>query len=198
VEVEAKFQVPSHYSFRQRILEQGGRSLTGRFLERNTRLDTPDRRLAAAQMLLRLRQGRKTTLTVKQGTDSFEARHEYEIEIDDYETALELLEVLGYRKTVIYEKYREVYELNNVQVMLDEMPFGCFVEIESEDLARIQTVAGKLGLAWDERIQRSYVAMFARLKQLMQFEFMDATFSNFASIEPVTPELLQQAMTPET
>lgn len=195
MEVEAKFQVPSHYSLRQRILEQGGRSLTGRFLERNTRLDTPDRSLAAAQMLLRLRQGRKTTLTVKQGTDSFEARHEYEIEIDDYESALELLEVLGYRKTVIYEKYREVYELNNVQVMLDEMPFGCFVEIESEDLSRIQTTARQLGLAWDERIQRSYVAMFARLRELMQFEFMDATFNNFASIEPVTPALLKQAIT---
>jgi adenylate cyclase class 2 len=197
VEVEAKFHLASHYRLRQQILELGGRSLTARFLERNTRLDTSGHKLAGDRMLLRLRQGRKTTLTVKQGTDSFEARHEYEIEVDDYESALELLGALGYHKTVIYEKYREVYELNGVQVMLDEMPFGCFAEIESDDISRIQTAAGQLGLDWDDRIQQSYVAMFARLRELMQFEFVDATFSNFAAIEPVTAELLQQALTQE-
>ena len=192
MEIEAKFLLPSHLDIRQRILSLGARSLTGRFLERNTRLDTRDQALAADHKLLRLRQGIKNTLTVKHATDTFEARQEYEIEIDDYQAALELLEALGYQKTVMYEKYREIYALNDVSLMLDEVPYGCFIEIEGQELELIQAVAIQLGLDWSTRVQRSYIAMFNRLRERLGFDFEDLTFSNFASIGLVPQDLLQQ------
>jgi adenylate cyclase class 2 len=194
MEIEAKFQLPSHFDIRQRILSLGARSLTGRFLERNTRLDTADRALAADHKLLRLRQGLKNTLTVKHATDRFEARQEYEIEIDDYQVALELLGALGYQKTVIYEKYREIYTLNEVLLMLDEVPYGCFIEIEGQELEQIREAAKQLGLEWSTRVQRSYIAMFNRLRERLEFDFEDVTFSNFASIDPVPQELLKQVL----
>jgi len=194
VEVEAKFQLPSHYSIRQRILELGGHSLTGRYLERNTRLDTPGRTLAADHILLRLRQGQHDTLTVKKGTDAFESRHEFEIEIDSYDMALELLSALGYQKTVIYEKYREVFALGGVSLMLDEVPYGCFVEIEGQELEQVRAAAETLSLEWSMRVRRSYVSMFKRLQKLIGFEFDDATFSNFSTIDPISQEILQQVL----
>ncbi|MFN2147721.1 MAG: class IV adenylate cyclase [Anaerolineales bacterium] len=194
MEIEAKFQLPTHYSIRRRIIESGGHPLTGRFLERNTRLDTPDGRLAADQILLRLRQGQQDTLTVKKGTATYEARYEYEIEIDDYPTTLELLGVLGYQKTVVYEKYREVFNLRDLSLMLDEVPFGFFIEIEGPDLETIQHLAEELGLEWSRRVRRSYVAIFERLRNELGFEFEDATFSNFALIPPITPEILEKVI----
>jgi adenylate cyclase class 2 len=168
MEIEAKFQLPSHFDIRQRILSLGARSLTGRFLERNTRLDTADRALAADHKLLRLRQGLKNTL--------------------------ELLGALGYQKTVIYEKYREIYALNEVLLMLDEVPYGCFIEIEGQELEQIREAAKQLGLEWSTRVQRSYIAMFNRLRERLEFDFEDVTFSNFASIDPVPQELLKQVL----
>lgn len=194
MEVEAKFQLTSHYSIRQRILELGGRSLAGRYLERNTRLDTPDRALARSHRLLRLRQGPRNMLTVKQGTESFETRHEYEIEIDDCEAGLALLQALGYEQTVIYEKYREIFALNSVSLMLDELPYGSFIEVEGPTLDQVREAAETLGLDWEKRVRCSYVAIFNRLQQKLGFQFTDATFSNFAGIEPITPELLQRAI----
>ena len=194
MEVEAKFQLPSHYSIRQRIIELGGHPLTGRYLEKNTRLDTPDGRLAVDHTLLRLRQGQQNKLTVKQGTDIYETRHEYEIEIDDYQKALVLLGALGYQKTVIYEKYREVFGLRDQSLMLDEMPYGFFLEVEGHDLEPIRQLAVELGLDWSQRVRRSYVAIFQWLRDELGLEFEDATFSNFSSIEPITPEMLQQAL----
>ena len=194
MEIEAKFQLTSHYSIRQRILELGGRSLAGRYLERNTRLDTHDRALARSHRLLRVRQGPRNLLTVKQGTETFETRHEYEIEIDDCEAGLELLQALGYEKTVIYEKYREIYALNSVSLMLDELPYGPFVEIEGPALGRVRDAAETLGLDWEKRVRRSYIAIFNRLQEAIGFQFSDATFSNFAGIEPIPPELLQRAI----
>ena len=44
----------------------------------------------------------------------------------DFEAARRLLEALGYRLTVMYEKYRTTYHLRHLIVVLDEMPYGEF------------------------------------------------------------------------
>lgn len=41
-----------------------------------------------------------------------------------------LLQELGYVVSEVYEKYRTTYKLNVLQITLDEMPYGMFVEIE--------------------------------------------------------------------
>jgi adenylate cyclase class IV len=45
-----------------------------------------------------------------------------------------------------YDKYREVYELHGRHIMLDELPYGYFVEIEGESVEDIQKMTAKLQL----------------------------------------------------
>ena len=73
------------------------------------------------------------------------------------------LEALGYQKSIYYEKYRTTYELDETLIMLDELPYGNFVEIEGE------TVEGdprcrwqSFNLNWDAAIRTSYTALFER------------------------------------
>ena len=35
----------------------------------------------------------------------------------------------------MYEKYREAFDLNDLEIVLDEMPYGNFVELEGNEQA---------------------------------------------------------------
>ena len=108
----------------------------------------------------------------------------------DFDKAKLFLEALGYQKLFVYEKYRTTYEFGNCHIMLDEMPYGNFVEIEGEDSAAIHNIANKLKLDLKASIPASYSALFERVHSTMGFTFTDLTFANFAGLT-VTPEHLQ-------
>ncbi len=75
--------------------------------------------------------------------------------------------------------------------MLDELPFGAFVEIEGPDADSIRQTAEALGLAWDKRIPSSYLSLFQKARQNRGLKFRDLTFANFDHlvIEPADLEV---------
>jgi adenylate cyclase class 2 len=185
-EIEAKFIVQSLGEVRQRLLALGGRLIIPRHLEINQRYDTHDNRLRANYEVLRLRQGPQVTLTYKRST-SAEERIEFELEIDDFDIARSFLEALGYRVIFTYEKYREIYTLDQTKVMLDELPFGFFYEVEGPSLDIIRQKVDLLGFDWDKRIKHSYLNLFEILRQRLNLPFENADFDSFqewASIHP--------------
>jgi adenylate cyclase class 2 len=86
---------------------------------------------------------------------------------------------LGYQVAMMYEKYRRVYDLDDVHVTLDEMPYGDFIEIEGPQPESILLASQRLGLAWERRILDSYTALFEELRAVLRFEFRDLNFENF-------------------
>jgi adenylate cyclase class 2 len=106
--------------------------------------------------------------------------------VEDFEKGRDFLEALGYQVSMIYEKYRATYELNETLVMLDEMPFGHFVEVEGETLEQIQDVSGQLGLDWSAAIGAGYTSLFENVKKSLKLPFRDLSFENFEGIK-VTP-----------
>jgi len=185
-EIEVKFHLPHLDDIRKRVLVQGGHLLVQRLFERNLRFDTHDDRLRANHEVLRLRQDDRTTLTYKR-SHSAEERAEAELEVDDFHTARSLLQALGYKVIFIYEKYRETFTMDQTKVMLDELPFGCFVEIEGPSLLEVEQAAIALGLEWEDRIKSSYLDLFYTLRQHLNLPFADATFDNFASCPTIEP-----------
>ncbi|NTW92513.1 MAG: hypothetical protein HGA40_03605, partial [Methanoregulaceae archaeon] len=73
-------------------------------------------------------------------------------EIYDLEAARAMLLGLGFVLIFIYDKYRQVLALEDTLIMLDELPFGSFVEIEGPSLQAIGRSAAALGLDWDRRV----------------------------------------------
>ncbi len=179
-EIEAKFYLLHLADVRRSLLSLGARLQAPRLLEKNLRFDTPDRSLHRTGSVLRLRQDRTAHLTYKAPGESPEVRHEIEFEVDDLDTAQAFLEALGFERVFTYEKYREVFALDPVSVMLDELPFGCFVEIEGDSLPDIIHAAERLALTWERRIPDSYTALFERLRSSLGLPFGDATFANFS------------------
>jgi adenylate cyclase class 2 len=185
-EIEAKFIVQSLGEVRQRLLARGGHLTIPRHLEINQRFDTHDNRLRANHEVLRLRQGPHVTLTYKRST-SAEERIEFELEIDDYHVARNFLEALGYHIIFTYEKYREIYTLDQAKVMLDELPFGFFSEVEGPSLEVIRQKVDLLVFDWDKRIKHSYIDLFDILHQRLNLPFSNADFDSFQEWPSINP-----------
>jgi adenylate cyclase class 2 len=123
-----------------------------------------------------------------------EHRIEIEVEVDDPRRARLLLEALGYQVVFVYEKEREVFALGEATVMLDELPFGSFVEIEAEDIELVRAAAASIGLDWTDRVGLTYLRLFESLRARLDWPVAEATFDALApfdrpSVEDVMAEI---------
>jgi adenylate cyclase class 2 len=193
VEIEAKFAVGSLDPIRLRLRELAARQARPRLQETNLRFDYPDGRLQQTGQVLRIRKNHDACLTFKAPGPDPEHRRELEIAVDDAGKAERLLESLGLTLFFVYEKYRETFLLEDTEVMLDELPFGDFVEVEGDDLSHVRRTAEHLELAWEERLPVSYLGLFDRLRRRHAWTFRDATFANFEGVRPLPPEDLRAA-----
>jgi adenylate cyclase class 2 len=166
-ETEVKFHVRDLQKIESRLLELQARLVQPRAHETNFRFDTPGDDLRREKKVLRLRQDDKARLTFKSPRVDRErgvpSRREIEFVVEDFESAKEFLEALGYVVVVFYEKFRATYQLNDTLIMLDELPYGTFVEIESEDVEAIHSIASLLGLKWEAMIKAGYHALYDRV-----------------------------------
>ena len=142
--------------------------------------------------MLRLRQDDQARLTYKGASSKAEgvlSRAEIEFTVEDFDKAKQFLESLGYVHLIFYEKYRTTYELNDTHIMLDEMPYGDFIEIEGESIESIREIAGKLSLRWEAAVAASYHALFERVAEERGLDRTQLTFAVFAQGQPGAEEL---------
>lgn len=195
LEIETKFLVRDLGFIRKKLIDLGANLKKDRVYERNIRYDNAWDGLMLQRKLLRLRQDTRARITCKgeleQPVDSeARIRKELEMGVDDFETAAAILEMVGFEQKQVYEKYRETFEFGQVEVVLDELPFGNFVELEGEEID-IRESAGVLGLNWSTRILDNYLAIMDQLKNEHRLPFNDLTFDNFAQCKVSASSILE-------
>lgn len=193
IEKEAKFYIREPKKVEADLVALGARCTQLRTMEVNLRFDTPDRTLSASFQVLRLRLDTRARLTYKGPADTnsvVSARPEFEVEISDLQIGQRILESLGYEVVTIYEKYRASYMINDVEISLDEMPYGNFIEVEGPTEQTIQLIAKKLGMTWENRSSQNYMRLFETVKANLGLDMRDLTFEKFAEIKTL-PEHLQ-------
>jgi adenylate cyclase, class 2 len=195
-ETEAKFYVQDLKQVQTYLQDMNARLVQARVLERNIRFDLPDASLRAEGRVLRLRRDTEARLTYKganKNKTGVLSREEIEFVVGDFEKAKQFLGALGYQQIFFYEKYRTTYEFDKISIMLDEMPYGNFVEIEGETEETIRALAEKLNLNWDATIDRSYSVLFEHVHKSLNLSFRDLSFENFADIKVDASHLGVQA-----
>ncbi len=185
IEIEAKFYVGDLESLRKMLRSLGAILTCERTFEQNWRFDTPDRRLTKNGEVLRIRKDHRTRLTYKRPIHGTLERIEIEIDVGDWSKTKMFLEAIGYNVFFIYEKFRETFEFGEVEVVLDEVPYGCFVEIEGPSAETIRQASDELHLQWDYRLSSTYLAIFERLRKELDLPFTDATFEAFSQVGQV-------------
>ncbi|MCC6271397.1 MAG: class IV adenylate cyclase, partial [Microbacteriaceae bacterium] len=163
-ETEAKFYVRDLKKVEVRLLELKAHLIQPRVYEVNLRFDFPDGSLRRDFKVLRLRKDTHSKFTFKGPSEEREggvmSRQEIEFNVADFESAKQFLEALGYIPVVFYEKFRTTFEFKDAHIMLDELPYGEFVEIEGENIQTLHEIADLLGLNWNEMVKAGYHALF--------------------------------------
>lgn len=192
-ETEVKFYVRDLPRVETRLRKLQARLIQPRVFETNLRFDLPDGSLRAAGRVLRLRQDAEARLTYK-GPGKAEgdvlSRVEIEFTVESFESARQFLEALGYQAVIAYEKHRATYELAGTHIMLDELPYGEFVEIEGEDAPSIRAAADALGLKWNAMVKAGYHALFERLCKKYRLDASQLTFTALQNVHPTAEELM--------
>ena len=185
-EAEVKFYIKDLKALEERLRSLGAQLSQPRTFEQNLRFDTPEKELAKGFKVLRLRRDLQAHLTFKgpsEDVDGVRVRKEIEFVLADFQAARQLLLELGYLVSMQYDKYRVVYDLLGVQISLDELPYGNFIEIEGPDPATIHTISTMLGLNWEARVPESYTVLFEQIQARMKLEFNDLVFDNFTNLD---------------
>jgi adenylate cyclase class 2 len=65
--------------------------------------------------------------------------------VDDPDAMELILEALGFTPGLIYEKRRETWTLGKTEIVIDELPFGLFMEIEGAE-QDIRDIESKLAI----------------------------------------------------
>ena len=165
LEIEKKYLNPNLQAVCERLMETGA-TFCARHFEENWLFDTPDRRLRAAKILLRLRRADAATLTVKKKSDApapldarFKVLEELETEVVDPESMHKILELLGYVIVFRYEKIRATWQWQSCTICLDTLPFTQVVELEGTPES-IERAARRLGLDELESSTWNYMRMY--------------------------------------
>ena len=115
--------------------------------------------------ILRLRRTELATiLTYKErlpGPAGIKHQIEHETRVEDLETALQIFEALGFTRSLVYEKQRRTYRLNDAEIVLDKLPFGLYMEIEGS-VEDIESAEKLLGLENVEVVNETYPQLTAK------------------------------------
>jgi adenylate cyclase class 2 len=168
VEIEAKIKVDDLAPTRAKLQNLEAK-LVGDVVETNVIFDTEDRSLLALDKGLRVRSARNpatgeqsVTITFKgpRKHSAMKSRQETELEVSEFQPAVELLRQLNFQQVLLFEKRRQSWELGGCKVELDELPhLGCFVEIEGASERAIQRVQEQLGLGQRPIVKTAYVGL---------------------------------------
>ncbi len=123
-------------------------------------------RIDLGSCALRLRRvGARAILTFKQRLptkSSIKHQQEDETEVGNAEAAHAILTALGFRPALVYEKRRTRWQMGRAEIVIDELPFGLFMEIEGteKEIARVETL---LGIEDLPAVMETYPTLTARL-----------------------------------
>jgi len=162
-ERELKIPVDDLDAVRERLRSRGARRLSPAEREVNLLFDDELGSLERSDRVLRVRRvGGRCLLTFK-GPPTFRGpvkeREELETETAEAEVMTRILERLGLRPVVRYEKDRERWALEGAEVALDRTPMGDFVEIEGPGEA-LERLAAELELDVERAVRESYVTLW--------------------------------------
>lgn len=164
IEIEKKYRLDVEK--RERVLaslQESGAEYAGREFEENTIYSNDQLRSTAA--ILRVRKTNdRTILTYKRRVQSdFDVKEqiEHETEVANFQAIESIIGELGLSPVLVYEKYRDTWRFRSVEIVIDELPFGLFMEVEGK-ITSIKEAEILLDLEDLETVHETYPRLTAK------------------------------------
>lgn len=150
IEYEATFPNINKNEMRLKLKKAGAAILRPEFLQKRVVFNMP-KGYENNNVWIRVRdEGNRITMSIKQaGADSNQIHNikELKLVVDNFENAEKFLSTLHCQKKSYQETKREIWNLDGVEICLDEWPYlEPLVEIEGDDEESVKKVSQKLGL----------------------------------------------------
>ena len=168
IEIEKKYRltVEQLAEVTAALLEDGA-DFVGEDEEENVIYGSPI--LDGTGAIVRIRNtGKRSLVTFKRRIESglaVKKQIEYESVVADPEAVAAILLNLGLEIRLIYEKRRRTWKYGDVEVVLDELPFGLYMEIEGSVLA-IAEAEMRLGIAHLAAEHETYPTLTAKFGKM--------------------------------
>lgn len=150
-EIEAKFLCVNPDEIRERLMQAGAACKQPMQMMRRVVFD--NELMINDNAFLRIRdEGHRISMTYKRYDEmSLTGAKEIEITVSDYDKALELVQAIGAKPRSIQEARREIWQLDDVEVVIDEWPWiTSYVEIEGPTEQSVMDAAARLRFNWDD------------------------------------------------
>lgn len=164
IEYEATYANINKDAIRQKLKDVGATLARPEYLQKRVVFNVPEG-LHMKGGWLRVRdEGNRITLTLKVVYgEGIESQKEVLLEVDSLEKAEELLTLLGAHKTAYQENKRELWDLDGVEITIDEWPFlESFVEVEGKSGEAVKEASEKLGFTYQDALFGSVTVLYSR------------------------------------
>jgi len=177
-EFEATFKINSKDEIRNKLKKVGANLIKKEFLQRRVVFFLPSgHEIENGWLRVRDEQDKITlSLKVVHNNTTIENQKELQLKVDDFDTAIELLATIGCEKKSYQENLRELWELDGVEITIDEWPFiEPYIEIEGESEEIVKTVTEKLGYDYSTAYFGSVDGMYSKKYNITEERVNDNT-----------------------
>ncbi|MBR9704543.1 CYTH domain-containing protein [Candidatus Pacearchaeota archaeon] len=161
IEYEAMFKDINKDEIRKKLKDVGARLVKPEFLQKREIFKLGDQDI---NKWIRLRdEGDKITLTYKELLgNAIDSQKELLIIVNDFQKTSKILEITGLKKIGFQENNREVWMINNVEIMIDSWPFiDPLVEIEGKSEEDVKKTSELLGFDYNKAIFGSVEILYS-------------------------------------
>ena len=126
--------------------------------------DNPSHIMQITDGRIRLRKsGEDTILTYKKplSRKGIKKEIEYETKVSDFDIMEKIFGMMEFTKTTSYERYRSYFHKKDVDVMIDEFPYGVFVEMEGNEGVIIE-LSKELGFNMEDNLTDSCDTIYTK------------------------------------
>lgn len=154
IEYEATFTNINKDEVRARLKKTGATLIKPEFLQKRLNFDLPSgHEIKGGWLRVRAEDDRVTmSLKIIDG-DKIEDQQEICLYIDNFSEGIKFLKSIGCREKAYQENRRELWNLDQVEIAIDEWPYlEPYVEIEGSSEEEVKAVSAKLGFAYEKAI----------------------------------------------
>lgn len=182
-EYEAKFTKIDKTKIRTQLKKIGAKLLRPEFFQKRVAFHLPKKTVKRGYLRVR-DEGNKITISLKYvNGKKIEDQKETQVIVDNFESAVSLLKSIGCQSKAYQETKRELWNLDGVDITLDEWPFlEPFVEIEGKSEESVKMVSQKLGFDYKKAVfgavDTLYNQKYGTPKDIINNHTPEITFSS--------------------
>ena len=154
IEYEATFPSVNKDEIRKRLKNAGATLLRPEYLQKRIPFHLPKEKRGKNKFARVRDEGNKITLSLKIfDGEKIENQKEICLTVNSFDDAVKFLEGIGCEPKSYQESKRELWELDNVEIMIDEWPFlEPLVEVEGKSEEEVRKVSEKLGFDYSKAL----------------------------------------------